>query len=59
VTTRVLTACHELTQLRMSSCHQVSHGVEQSSSVEMVEARFKAGLGGWGQSVDGRGSRCA
>jgi hypothetical protein len=39
--------CHEATQLRMSSCHQVSQGVERSTSVESVVARFMV----WEQMV--------
>jgi hypothetical protein len=40
--------------LRISSCHQLSHGSSRLMSQLGEEARFKAVLGGWGQSVDGQ-----
>ena len=50
-------ACQELTQFNTSSCHQLSQGSSRLMSQLGEDARFKAVLGGWGQSVDG--SRCA
>jgi hypothetical protein len=44
------------TQLRISSCHQRSHGVDRSSREAGDAARFMAGSG-CGQSVDQLGSR--
>jgi hypothetical protein len=39
---KVSIVSHDAAQFRISSCHQVSHGVLVSSSVEIVEARFMA-----------------
>ena len=45
-------ASQEATQFRISSCHQASQVSWRLMSQEGDEARFKAVLGGWGQSVD-------
>ena len=54
VTCRVSIVSHDAAQFRISSCHQVSQGVERSTSAEIVDARFMAQR--WLiQSVDGGG----